>query len=108
MNSYKILWHGSFISLYSSFDKLKKLLGQNLTDLCDQDQEHILEWARSADSLRCVLHAMAIKSIAERQLFADRTAFFIPRTLLQAVVVLFVIIKHGVVDTYGLCLRLKT
>lgn len=97
-DNYRMLWHISFISLYSSFERLKKILGQDLTELSEDDQAYISEWANSSGGLRCVFHATAIKRIAERQLFMQKAAFFIPRTLLQAIVVLLAFTRYGSLD----------
>ena len=95
----QLLWHSAWISLYTSFDVLEKAVTHDLDQLGEIERLDLKDWATSSAAQRCVLHAAAIKEMAEQHRSMEAAPSYGPRVLYLAALCILVVTRYGSLDT---------
>ncbi|EON65742.1 hypothetical protein W97_04981 [Coniosporium apollinis CBS 100218] len=94
----RILWHLTFMSLFSDFDLLEKAIGREGPNFTNEEHNRISEWANSAPAKRCVAHGLLIQKRLEIFSLGFEPALHVPRAMFLAAVCFFCYSKFGTHD----------
>lgn len=94
----RILWHLTFMSLFSDFDLLEKAIGREGPSFTNEEHNRISEWANSAPAKRCVAHGLLIQKRLEIFSLGFEPALHVPRAMFLAAVCFFCYSKFGTHD----------
>lgn len=77
----KILWHSTFMHLYTRFDDLECACGREGETVSQQKSAYATSWARSADAKRTLLHAALILRHFQSIALGTEPAIHVPMAL---------------------------
>lgn len=79
--SLMMLWHSVFILLHVDMDALECACGRDGADAAQRHRAYALSWVRSADSKRCLLHALLIQKNFESLPAGVESSIHVPMCL---------------------------
>lgn len=81
-----ILWHTVFMNLLANFDTLERAIGRDGpgTASASEDIRYAIQWAKSTEARRCILHAHALQNALGTMRLDTEPAIHIPHCLFLA------------------------
>ena len=81
-----ILWHTVFMNLLANFDTLERAIGRDGPDTASASEDigYAIQWAKSIEARRCILHAHALQNALGTMRLDTEPAIHIPHCLFLA------------------------
>lgn len=85
----RILWHSTFILLYSNIDALERACGRDGPEGAREAIEYAQQWANSQDATRSLIHAVCIRKHFESMSIGSECPLQIPTSLYHCGIIWF-------------------
>ncbi|KAJ5681970.1 uncharacterized protein N7477_001910 [Penicillium maclennaniae] len=85
----KILWHSTFILLYSDLDALERACGRDGPEVAQEAVGYARKWANSQDATRALVHAACIRKHFESMSIGSECPLQIPTCLYHCGIIWF-------------------
>ena len=93
--SLDILWHLTFISLFTDFDLLERAIGRDRQAVTPADEEEVTSWAASTNSRRAIMHIHLILKQVEKFPLGVEPAMHVPRAIFTVAITWFCAIHYN-------------
>ncbi|KAF9891575.1 hypothetical protein FE257_003586 [Aspergillus nanangensis] len=77
----RILWHSTFMHLYTDFDDLERACGREGEGISAKSIAYATSWARSLDAKRTLLHAGLVQRLFQSIAIGEEAAIHVPMAL---------------------------
>lgn len=90
-----VLWHMVFMTLYANLDTLERAIGRDGSELAQQVENDIHEWAASPPARRAVLHALLVLRLSEEWPIGSEPGIHVCKGLFHSAIIIFCFTKFS-------------